>query len=64
MFAYLGNNENDPWPSISPKATVTPLFEKILSAADADLKLARLIIPQTCAEVSITSKLHFSCSAY
>ncbi|KAK4387037.1 B3 domain-containing protein [Sesamum angolense] len=29
-----------------PKATVTPLFEKILSASDADLKLARLIIPK------------------
>ncbi|KAL0311087.1 UNVERIFIED_CONTAM: B3 domain-containing protein [Sesamum angustifolium] len=34
----------------SPKATVTPLFEKILSASDADLKLARLIIPKRCAE--------------
>ncbi|XP_011098358.1 B3 domain-containing protein Os07g0563300-like isoform X1 [Sesamum indicum] len=36
--------------SRSPKATVTPLFEKILSASDADLKLARLIIPKRCAE--------------
>ncbi|KAL0328512.1 UNVERIFIED_CONTAM: B3 domain-containing protein [Sesamum calycinum] len=34
----------------NPKATVTPLFEKILSASDADLKLARLIIPKRCAE--------------
>ncbi|XP_042058978.1 B3 domain-containing protein Os07g0563300-like [Salvia splendens] len=34
--------------SRNPKATVTPLFEKILSAAD--LKLARLIIPKRCAE--------------
>ncbi|PIN23858.1 hypothetical protein CDL12_03417 [Handroanthus impetiginosus] len=33
-----------------PKSTVTPLFEKILSASDADLKLARLIIPKRCAE--------------
>ncbi|KAK6154310.1 hypothetical protein DH2020_008558 [Rehmannia glutinosa] len=32
----------------NPKATVTPLFEKILSASDADLKLARLIIPKRC----------------
>ncbi|CDP05856.1 unnamed protein product [Coffea canephora] len=29
---------------------VTPLFEKLLSATDADLKLARLIIPKKCAE--------------
>ncbi|KAL8505970.1 hypothetical protein ACS0TY_016992 [Phlomoides rotata] len=36
--------------SRNPKATVTPLFEKILSASDADLKLARLIIPKKCAE--------------
>ncbi|KAL0320707.1 UNVERIFIED_CONTAM: B3 domain-containing protein [Sesamum radiatum] len=36
--------------SRNPKATVTPLFEKILSASDADLKLARLIIPKRCAE--------------
>lgn len=49
---YVANIENDPWPSFSPKANVTPLFEKILSASDADLKLARLIIPKRCAEVS------------
>lgn len=36
--------------SRNPKPTVTPLFEKILSASDADLKLARLIIPKRCAE--------------
>ncbi|XP_057797259.1 B3 domain-containing transcription repressor VAL1-like isoform X3 [Salvia miltiorrhiza] len=36
--------------SRNPRATVTPLFEKILSASDADLKLARLIIPKRCAE--------------
>ncbi|KAL6543228.1 hypothetical protein OROHE_010748 [Orobanche hederae] len=38
--------------SRNPKATLslTPLFEKILTASDADLKLARLIIPKRCAE--------------
>ncbi|KAL3636845.1 hypothetical protein CASFOL_019144 [Castilleja foliolosa] len=36
--------------SRNPKATATPLFEKILTASDADLKLARLIIPKRCAE--------------
>ncbi|PIN17990.1 hypothetical protein CDL12_09346 [Handroanthus impetiginosus] len=36
--------------SRNPKSTVTPLFEKILYASDADLKLARLIIPKRCAE--------------
>ncbi|XP_042062464.1 B3 domain-containing protein Os07g0563300-like [Salvia splendens] len=36
--------------SRNPKATITPLFEKVLSATDADLKLARLIIPKRCAE--------------
>ncbi|CAA0813883.1 B3 domain-containing transcription repressor VAL2 [Striga hermonthica] len=35
-----------------PNATVTPLFEKILTTSDADLKLARLIIPKRCAESS------------
>ncbi|GFP78573.1 b3 domain-containing transcription repressor val2 [Phtheirospermum japonicum] len=36
--------------SRNPKATATPLFEKILTASDSDLKLARLIIPKRCAE--------------
>ncbi|MCD7464263.1 hypothetical protein HAX54_052363 [Datura stramonium] len=29
---------------------VTPLFQKLLSASDADLTLSRLVIPKKCAE--------------
>ncbi|EYU33557.1 hypothetical protein ABFS82_08G182300 [Erythranthe guttata] len=36
--------------SRNPKATVTPLFEKVLSESDADLKFARLVVPKRCAE--------------
>ncbi|PIN06450.1 hypothetical protein CDL12_20998 [Handroanthus impetiginosus] len=36
--------------SRNPKSTVTPLSEKILSASDANLKLARLIIPKRCSK--------------
>ncbi|XP_052178050.1 B3 domain-containing protein Os07g0563300-like isoform X2 [Diospyros lotus] len=32
------------------KSIVVPLFEKLLSASDADHKLARLVIPKKCAE--------------
>lgn len=32
------------------KSVVIPLFEKLLSASDADHKLARLVIPKKCAE--------------
>ncbi|XP_058211005.1 B3 domain-containing protein Os07g0563300-like isoform X1 [Rhododendron vialii] len=32
------------------KSVVIPLFEKLLSASDADHKLARLVIPKRCAE--------------
>lgn len=31
-------------------SVVTPLFEKLLSASDADHKLSRLILPKRCAE--------------
>lgn len=36
--------------SRKPRSIVTPLFEKILTASDADHKLARLVIPKKCAE--------------
>ncbi|KAM7498758.1 hypothetical protein LguiA_023172 [Lonicera macranthoides] len=36
--------------SRTPKCIVIPLFEKLLSATDADLGLARLVIPKKCAE--------------
>lgn len=42
------------------KSVVIPLFEKLLSASDADHKLARLVIPKKCAEAffpEITSPL-------
>nr|QNI23772.1 AP2/ERF transcription factor [Camptotheca acuminata] len=36
--------------SKEPNSIVIPLFEKLLSASDADQKLARLVIPKKCAE--------------
>ncbi|KAK1391256.1 TF-B3 domain-containing protein [Heracleum sosnowskyi] len=36
--------------SRKPRSIVTPLFEKNLTASDADHKLARLVIPKKCAE--------------
>lgn len=39
-----------PWQDLSPGSIATPLFEKVLSATDTDLKLSRLFIPKTCAE--------------
>lgn len=36
--------------SRTPKSVVTPLFEKLLTASDADLKLGRIVIPKKCAE--------------
>lgn len=43
---------------ISLKSTIVPLFEKVLSASDAG-RIGRLVLPKSCAEVSLHSFNNF-----
>ncbi|XP_055808390.1 B3 domain-containing protein Os07g0679700-like isoform X5 [Solanum dulcamara] len=41
------------------KISINPLFQKLLSASDADLALSRLVIPKKCAEIPLVGEAYF-----